>query len=237
MKTFLVLAGGFGTRLRSIVSDVPKPLAPVAGKPFIVHLIHHWVAQGVNDFIFLLHYEAGQIEGVLNELSRHEEFKRIRFRVLVERAPLGTGGAVLNAIKIFNINQGFMVTNADTWLGSGIKKLAGLDTTAVAAVKVANIQRYGSLKFSGGKVISFEEKSDSIGEGYVNSGLYHLLPRAFEGFAIGTRFSIETEVFPKLVASRQLDVIKLSEKFIDIGVPKDYLAFCKWKEIDNDNGN
>ena len=57
------------------MSDVPKPLAPVAGKPFIVHLIHHWVAQGVNDFIFLLHYEAGQIEGVLNELSRHEEFK------------------------------------------------------------------------------------------------------------------------------------------------------------------
>ena len=217
MKTFLVLAGGFGTRLRSLVSDVPKPLAPVAGKPFIVHLIHHWVAQGVNDFIFLLHYEAGQIEGVLNELSRHEEFKRIRFRVLIERAPLGTGGAVLNAIKIFNIKG--IYGNKCRHLVRSIKKLAGLDTTALAAVKVANIQRYGSLKFSGGKVISFEEKSDSIGEGYVNSGLYHLLPRAFEGFAIGRRFSIETEVFPKLVASRQLDVIKLSEKFIDIGVP------------------
>ena len=70
MKPLIVLAGGFGTRLRSVISDVPKPLAPVAGHPFIVYLLRHWVDQGVKDFIFLLHYEASQIEDKLDELNQ-----------------------------------------------------------------------------------------------------------------------------------------------------------------------
>ena len=74
MKSLMVLAGGFGTRLRSVVSDVPKPLAPVAGKPFIVHLIDHWVNQGIEDFIFLLHYEADEIKTELSKLSDRDEF-------------------------------------------------------------------------------------------------------------------------------------------------------------------
>jgi len=236
MKPLFVLAGGFGTRLRSIVSDVPKPLAPVAGKAFLVHLIHNWVAQGADDFIFLLHYEAEQIQSVLKDLSRHDEFSQITFRVLVEEKPLGTGGAILNAIGFYGISHGFMVANADTWLGSGVKQLASMDSSAIAAVKVTNAERYGSLKFSDGKVVSFEEKSISSGEGYVNSGLYHLMPEVFDEFEMGSSFSIETEVFPRLAASRQLDAILFNERFIDIGVPKDYLAFCKWKEIDQKNG-
>ena len=237
MKPFLVLAGGFGTRLRSLVSDVPKPLAPVAGKPFIVHLINHWVEQGVNDFIFLLHYEAEQIEGMLDKLSCHDEFSGVTFKVLVESTPLGTGGAILNAIEFFGITQGFMVANADTWLGSGIQKLGAMKSSAIAAVKVANTQRYGSLNFSDGKVSSFEEKTASIGEGYVNSGLYHLLPDVFDGFEVGSSFSIEKEIFPRLAATRQLEAIKLTESFIDIGVPEDYLTFCKCIEKGKISGN
>ena len=104
MKSLVVLAGGFGTRLRSVVSDVPKPLAPVAGQPFIVHLIDHWVNQGVVDFIFLLHYEAEKIKRVLNELSGRDEFFGVTFRFVVETTPLGTGGAILNAIDCFGIS-------------------------------------------------------------------------------------------------------------------------------------
>ena len=66
--------------------------------------------------------------------------------------------------------------------------------------------------------------------GYVNSGLYHLLPDVFDGFKLGSNFSIETDVFPKLVERQQLSVIKLAENFIDIGVPEDYLKFCNWIE-------
>lgn len=231
MKPFLVLAGGFGTRLRSLVSDVPKPLAPVAGKPFIGYLIRHWVSQGVDDFIFLLHYEAKQIENFLSELFDSNEFSRVTFRVVIETTPLGTGGAILNAIDFFGISKGFLVANADTWLGSGVKKLARMKSPTIAAVNVENSKRYGFLSCSDGKVISFKEKLDSTGQGYINSGLYNLIPEVFDGFEIGSSFSLEKEVFSRLVNSRKLEVIKLNESFIDIGVPEDYIKFCRLVEL------
>ena len=231
MKPLVVLAGGFGTRLRSLVSDVPKPLAPVADNPFLVHLIEHWVQQGIKDFIFLLHYESEQIESVLDELSRSPEFAGIKFRCVVEKIPLGTGGAVLNAIERLGIVGGFLVANADTWLGSGVEKLSLMKSPAIAAVKVSNTQRYGSLKFEGKKISAFEEKQNSLDEGYVNSGLYHLLPEIFQGFKVGSSFSMENDVFPRLVSSRKLTGLKLDESFIDIGIPKDYLKYCKWVEL------
>ena len=94
-----VLAGGFGTRLRSIVSDVPKPLAPVSGKPFISYLIGHWVEQGINDFVFLLHYEAGQINAVLESMLQIRSFQMLISDLLSRGVPLGTGGSLLHAIK------------------------------------------------------------------------------------------------------------------------------------------
>jgi len=231
MKPLMVLAGGFGTRLRSIVSDVPKPLAPVAGEPFIVHLIEHWVGQGVVDFIFLLHYEAAKIESMLNELKLRSELSGVTFRVVIENTPLGTGGAILNAIDVLGITEAFLVANADTWLGSGVEKLSAMESSALAAVYVSNSQRYGSLQFEGDKISAFQEKLDSVDQGYVNSGLYHLLPGVFHGFKVGSNFSIEDEIFPLLVSKRNLEVVKLDESFIDIGIPEDYLKYCNWVEL------
>ena len=235
MTPHIVLAGGFGTRLRSLVSDVPKPLAPVAGKPFITHLIEHWVSQGLSDFIFLLHYEAKKIEQILNELSCRNEFSKVTFRVLIEDTPLGTGGAILNAIEYFGIREGFLVANADTWLESGVEQLMSSKFSAIAAVNVPNTNRYGSLEFEGDKICAFEEKPDSLDRGYVNSGLYYLFPEAFNGFEVGSAFSIESEVFPRLVAQRLLGAVKLESNFIDIGIPEDYLKFCKWVELEKKN--
>ena len=230
MKTLMVLAGGFGTRLRSLVADVPKPLAPVANQPFIVYLIQHWVAQGITDFIFLLHYEAEKIESMLGDLSKRPDYIGINFQIVVEEVPLGTGGAILNAIDFLGITEGFLVANADTWLGGGVKQLSEETSSAIVAVRVGNSQRYGSLKFEGKKISSFEEKLDSVEQGYVNSGLYYLLPGVFEKFEVGSTFSIESELFPALVSLGQLGVVKLSASFIDIGIPEDYLKFCKWVE-------
>lgn len=231
MKPLMVLAGGLGTRLRSLVSDVPKPLAPVAGHPFIFYLIKHWVAQGVKDFIFLLHYEATQIRVMLDSISLNPEFSDVQFRVIVEEIPLGTGGAILNAIDFLGMNEGFLVSNADTWLGAGVAELALEESSTIAAVYVPNGQRYGCLQFEGNKVTSFEEKMGAIEKGYVNSGSYHLLPEIFDGFEVGSCFSIERNVFPKLVSDGRLGVVKLKESFIDIGIPTDYMKFCKWVEL------
>ena len=239
MKTLLVLAGGFGTRLRSIVSDVPKPLAPVAEKPFIVHLIDHWLDQGVRDFIFLLHYEAHQIETVLGQVAAENKALNARFRVIIEEAPLGTGGSILNAIYEFGINDNFLVANADTWLESGVQDISVKTPCVLAAISVQNSERYGLLELNGRKITNFQEKSKSKSQAneevYVNSGLYHLTPSIFSGFTRGSNFSLEEDVFPVLVSIGQLSVVKVSGNFIDIGVPEDYLKFCKWMELGKKN--
>ena len=235
MKPLIVLAGGFGTRLRRLVTDVPKPLAPVAGKPFIVHLVEHWIAHDVKEFIFLLHFEAHLIETTLLELLRDKRFGHIKTNVIVENKPLGTGGAILNALSELDITNSFLVANADTWLGHGYRELSAANPCALAAVSVPNSQRYGSLVFNEYGVSDFKEKSNSNGQSFISSGLYHLLPSIFEGFDPGSSFSLEEEIFPNLVSKNMLGVVKLNTTFFDIGIPETYLKFCKW--IDSEKKN
>lgn len=230
MKPLFVLAGGFGTRLQSVVSAVPKPLAPAGGQPFLEHLVRHWVSQGVKEFIFLLHYEAHQIERCLSLLNKQPEYRDITFRFVKEDTPLGTGGAILNAMQTVSPKNGFLVANADTWLGGGLANVASMNGPAIAAVKVENNQRYGSLMLEGDLVAEFIEKVDASGSGYVNSGLYHLVPNVFDGFRTGACFSIENDVFPRLAQNKNLAVVRLEHEFIDIGVPEDYAKFCEWIE-------
>ena len=229
------MAGGFGTRLRSLVSNVPKPLAPVEGRPFLAYLIRHWVEQGVTDFIFLLHYEAKKINDVLNEIKSYSSFSKISIKIVVESEPLGTGGAILNAINVLSIKEEFMVANADTWLGSGIKEIAAMKSPALAAVEVPNTHRFGAIRFKGQKVCEYTEKNDLVGSGYINSGLYHLTPEVFTKFEIGSNFSIERDVFPNLVCKHQLNVTLVNDSFFDIGTPEDYLRFCKWIKLGTKN--
>ena len=91
------------------------------------------------------------------------------------------------------------------------------------------------MTFEGDKVTNFIEKSRAQGCGYVSSGLYHLDPSIFDTFNPGTFFSLEEDVFPRLVAARQLRSIKLSDEFIDIGVPEDYIKFCDWMDLRGKN--
>lgn len=230
MKPLLVLAGGFGTRLRTLVSDVPKPLAPVNGEPFLHYLVQNWVNQGVTDFIFLLHYEAKKIHKSLLRLYEQNGYKKINFSFVVEENPLGTGGAILNAIKLYDLSNGFLVANADTWIGSGIKELSLLTKPGIAAVNIKDNDRYGALELKNNAVISFNEKPNFSKPGYVNSGLYYLLPYVFNGFNNGSCFSIEKDIFPKLTKTSDLVAIRLDTEFIDIGVPNDYKRFCEWIE-------
>ena len=135
MKKLFVLAGGFGTRLRSVVSDVPKPLAPVAGKPFLMYLVDNWVVQGMREFVFLLHYESAQIQRLLLTISDYPEYSDIKFTSIVEETPLGTGGAILNAIYKLGIKESILIANADTWLKSGISPLADAAANTIISIK------------------------------------------------------------------------------------------------------
>ena len=107
MKNLIVLAGGFGSRLKTAVSDVPKPLAPIGDKTFLEYLINNWTKVGIKDITFLLHYESEKIIELLKSLSEKSFYKNVSFSFLVEDIPLGTGGSILNAIKVLNIKESF----------------------------------------------------------------------------------------------------------------------------------
>ena len=118
----LVLAGGFGTRLKTAVGDVPKALAPVGKIPFLEFQLENWLNQGLREFTFLLHHQADQIINFLQGQLKGK-LKGCQIDWLIEPTPLDTGGSIANAVKQFNLNENFLTANADTWLGSGIQEL------------------------------------------------------------------------------------------------------------------
>jgi D-glycero-alpha-D-manno-heptose 1-phosphate guanylyltransferase len=225
----IVLAGGLGTRLRTAVPDAPKPLAPILDRPFLGYLIESWIDQGITTLTFLLNHQADLIEAFLNSLQSNGRFGKCAFRTIIEPNPMGTGGAVAHAVRRLRMSGPFMVTNADTWLGSGIKRVFDAPVPGMAVIQVANSERYGSVRIKGDKVVEFVEKQKSLGGGWVNAGLYHLQSDTFQNWD-GLPFSLEHDLFPKLVASGQVHAVPLETDFIDIGIPEDYLRFCRWVE-------
>ena len=116
----LILAGGFGTRLKSAVSDVPKPLAPINGVPLLQLQLQHWIDQGQRSFVFLLHHQADLIIDLLVKQS-HYFGGAVNIDWIVENRPLGTGGSVANAIDKFALTGFVLISNADTWLDGGLQ--------------------------------------------------------------------------------------------------------------------
>ncbi len=222
------MAGGFGTRLRSVVSDVPKPLAQVEGQPFLKYVLQNCVSQGANELVFLLHFEAQKIEDMIKTMAANRELDGVTLKFVVEPSPLGTGGSILHAIKSLDLDDSFIVINADTWLGNGLSLMDGSTAPAIAAVKSNNCKRYGSLEIFNGRVQSFREKSEANVAGWINAGMYHISRDSFFDLLPGSSFSLEDKVLPRLANMGQLAAIPLETEFIDIGVPEDYFRFCDW---------
>jgi len=225
----LVLAGGFGTRLKRVVSDVPKPMADVAGYPFLKYLIENWLQQGIRSYTFLLYHKAGLIEQFVLFDEMQQLLQGCEVNFVQELEPMGTGGAIAYAVKELNINESFLVVNADTWLGKGLDQLIDAVVPSLAVVSVPDTSRYGALELSDGKVEAFMEKSVFGGAGWINAGMYHLHSELFSQWD-GRPFSLESVTFPLLVSELSLGYLKLDTDFIDIGVPEDYFRFCSWIE-------
>lgn len=231
LPEMLVLAGGFGTRLREAVADVPKPLAPVAGRPFLYYLMENWIQQGARKLTLLLHHQATLIECFLEEAKSEGRWGDCEILTLTEPIPLGTGGAVGHAVQKLGITKSFLVANADTWLGSGIQTLAARSSPAIATIQISNTERYGRIQTDGERVIAFTEKQANPGAGWINAGLYHLHANYFANWD-SRPFSLERNLFPVLVSNSELKAVPLETDFIDIGIPDDYLCFCRWIEAD-----
>ncbi len=223
----MVLAGGFGTRLQSVVAEVPKALAPVGQVPFLYLQIEHWIAQGLRSFVFLLHHQAGLIISFL-EAEKNGLLKDCKATWLIEPTPMDTAGAVAYAVKQLNLVGDFLLTNADTWLGVGVQDMSRSAAPSMAVLKLTDASRYGQVQFNElFNVTVFNEKSSSQGPGWINAGLCHLNADFFKDWD-GQPFSLERVLFPVLAGRVALKAVPLQTDFIDIGIPSDYFRFCRW---------
>lgn len=215
----VVLAGGLGTRLRQVVPDLPKPMAPVAGRPFLELVIAMLGRKGFTRVVLSVGFMAEKIVG---HFGTH--FAGVDLSYAIEPQPLGTGGALRYALAECRDDSVF-VFNGDTYLDLEVSELAsslrpGADPVIVAR-RVPDTSRFGVLDIADGRVLGFKERGDG-GPGLINAGCYVLPVDLLDGFPDGAEFSLERDFLPNAVRTRRFQVFATRGKFIDIGVPADY---------------
>lgn len=217
----IVLAGGFGTRLAHVVPDVCKPMAPVAGRPFLRFIMDQLAAAGFDRVVVADGYRREQIEGFFGP-----EYRGIAIGYSPEVTPLLTGGAVKRALGRCESDWVF-VLNGDTWLDvdfaamEAAAAVAPENASAVIAVKrMRDFERYGTVDVDAcGALTAFHEKRPCE-EGLINAGVYLLRRDALDGMP--DKFSLESDYFERVVGDGELLAVECAGGFIDIGVPEDY---------------
>jgi D-glycero-alpha-D-manno-heptose 1-phosphate guanylyltransferase len=220
----VILAGGLGTRLRSVVSDVPKPMAPVAGRPFLEHQMDFWADQGIRRFVLSVAYLGETIVAHFGN-----RYRGCDIEYAVEETPLGTGGGVLLSAQRVVGEGPFLLLNGDTFFQVELSRLAayheraGSDWT-VALFRPDEAGRYGGVELApDGRILSFLDKSAAAGK-LANGGVYLVNPRVLAGMASRPprKCSLETDLMPELLAGARVHGLECPGRFLDIGVPEDY---------------
>jgi D-glycero-alpha-D-manno-heptose 1-phosphate guanylyltransferase len=226
MSTCIVLAGGLGTRLRPVLADRPKCLAPVGDTSFLALQLRMLASHGATRFVLALGHLAGMVLEAVEPLR--QEFG---IEAVVEPHALGTGGALLHAMHMAGLEE-CMATNGDTWLDADLGALlaplalAQGEQLRIGLTAVDDAARYGAVRLAAdGRVAGFAPRGTS-GPALINAGLYRLHRSAFGARRIGEAFSFESELMPPLVAGGAVGSARLSGEFTDIGVPEDYARFC-----------
>jgi D-glycero-alpha-D-manno-heptose 1-phosphate guanylyltransferase len=218
----IILAGGLGTRLRGAVPDLPKPMAPVAGRPFLAHQMDHWIAEGVKHFVLSVGYRS---EAIRSHFGRR--YRGVRLDYAVEAMPLGTGGALLLAAGLLPNDAPALLLNGDTYFDVKLAALAAhaqrLDAQwCFALFHNTDPARYMGVGLaSDGRITALQ----SSGSALANGGVYLFRPSALAGWPQrrDAALSLETALFPALLAQGQSFAgLACGGAFIDIGVPADY---------------
>lgn len=223
-----MLAGGFGTRLRQVVADVPKPMAPIGERPFLDILLTLLAQKGFDRVILSVGFMADKISSYFGDC-----FAGMELVYVVEDQPLGTGGGVRLALEQATADHVF-IFNGDTFLDLEVEKAEHQWITAqrpvIVARQVDDTSRYGRLLVDNGVATGFTEKGVS-GSGLINAGCYILGREQLNAFSPGAVFSLETDYLTPAVEKRQFDVFVTQGLFIDIGIPDDFLR--AQKELEN----
>ena len=218
----IILAGGLGTRLRSAVPDLPKCMAPVAGKPFLYHVIHYLQQQGVDRFIFSLGYMHEVVENFLLK-----NYPLLNYQLSIEEEPLGTGGAIQLAINKAT-QKNVLILNGDTMFKINTSKLLSFHEHNNAACTLAlkpmhNFDRYAVVEINkDGYIQSFNEKQ-FYSSGLINGGVYVLSVPEFLALEFPAKFSFEKDYLEKYYSTQKMMGLVQDEYFIDIGIPEDLI--------------
>jgi D-glycero-alpha-D-manno-heptose 1-phosphate guanylyltransferase len=216
----MILAGGFGTRLKTVIADLPKPMAPVGGKPFLEHLLLFLSQQAISKFVLCTGYKHEIIEKYFGS-----SFQGIPVEYSIETEPLGTGGAVQNALMHIT-GESFLLLNGDTFFGIDVAELIAEHARTRAAISIAlkemtDFDRYGTVCLEKGRIIKFEEKK-KLARGLINGGVYSIKKNIFDLLLLPQKFSFEKDLLEKCVDDLILNGIVFQDYFIDIGIPEDY---------------
>ncbi|PKQ40678.1 HAD family hydrolase [Pseudomonas sp. YY-1] len=211
-----VLCGGFGTRLRS-VTDTQKALVPVHGEPFLARVLRQLARAGISEAVLCAHYRAEQVAEQLAALAQDAG---LQLMLVVEHSPMGTGGALLNALREQPPQGRYLVLNADTFVDAeGYALMAQGQGNALLGVQVDDRSRYGSLEVdAGGQLRALLEKGRE-GPGLINAGVYAFTSGTFAGSPVRA-CSMEQELLPELLAREPVSALEYSGRFIDIGTPE-----------------
>jgi NDP-sugar pyrophosphorylase family protein len=217
----VVLAGGMGTRLRSVVADRPKVLAPVAGRPFLTYLLDQIGDAGIQRVVLSTGHLAEQFASIIGD-----RYRNIQIVYAHEEQPLGTGGAICFACGFTDADQ-LLVMNGDSYCDADLSSyidwhVGGRHDVSLMLAKVNDRSRYGTVEINaGGRITAFIEKRSERIAGYINAGVYLLRRPMLDQFPAGP-LSIEREVFPVWLRERALMGWVTDGEFIDIGIPSDY---------------
>jgi len=225
IETAVILAGGLGTRLRSVVPDLPKPMAPVNGRPFLASLMEYWLSQGIKHFVLSVGYRYQTMVDYFGT-----SFNGADIDYVVETTPLGTGGGLLLVNQKLASDSSFLLLNGDTYFAVDAKKLCDFADRVDAdwcfsLFKTSEVGRYLGMEVGKqGEILSLRS-SDQSRERLANGGVYVVNPRSLSalGIPLGQHISLEDDIFPSLLSKGQnIFGLAFDSKFIDIGVPQDY---------------
>ena len=229
----IILAGGFGTRLRPRVADRPKALADLWGQPFLSHQLDWLKKQGLTKITLAVHYQACQIEKFVEGIYG----KGLHIDCVYEDKPLGTGGAIINTIRQKQIGGPILVLNGDTLFKFSLKTcveqfVSQKREALLVGSYTQNAARYGTINLSKGRIAGFTAADGIENPGVVSVGIYFFRVSIFERFAPGI-WSLEKEILPVFAREDKLDItiIEGENSFIDIGTPDAYDVAVKTQSL------
>jgi D-glycero-alpha-D-manno-heptose 1-phosphate guanylyltransferase len=226
MNTVIVLAGGFGTRLRAVISDIPKPMAPVQGRPFLEFILDGLAAAGCQNIVLSVGYMHEVIQAHFGDC-----YKSMSVLYSIENTPLGTGGGIKAALDLVNserVGDGpVTVLNGDTRFAIDMAQLEQFHADrqslfTLALRRVNDADRYGNVEVDAdGKIVAFAEKQAGS-SGVINGGIYVVERDVFERYAVPEAFSIERDFLERYASDGMFYGMPFDAPFIDIGLPEDY---------------